>query len=466
LLLSELVVALTPQGIADVDVTSLDAGGASIACQISNGNPSVASVTLDGATLHITGLSSGTTNVTVTNGRGGRRVLPVQVYDPLLLDTGELVITYTNQFEPVWSQSSDTDLSFWKPVPPEGFYALGTYCQSPLSDPSGYVAVMVVAAKPGSDAIAFATSFDSYYSQIHTPIPPTGYKALGNVFTAPDQTPELLACLREDLTVRAEPGGYAWYDPTGWTGEPESISMIVQRHADTTHEGAYLVPGTFIFWFGAGAPVLDHPVLNILNVELPMLAQAEDEEFSPRMTSRNRPPNESSPKMQRAMLVPCTMIRDMVPGHDIGWQGGNSPFYRLDREIYYRCVFHQDNATSQPQPSHYDESWGITTEMTNSVWSDTQISLSVDFGLSFRAVDAGISATVSQSFGYETQTSVGQLAAGGTTAAITVPAQRAAALWQQYDRYRLYRHNGNTLELVKTWEFGIESFVSDQYPDD
>ena len=104
--------------------------------------------------------------------------------------------------------------------------------------------------------------------------------------------------------------------------------------------------------------------------------------------------------------------------------------------------------------------------MTNSVWSDTQISLSVDFGLSFRAVDAGISATVSQSFGYETQTSVGQLAAGETTAAITVPAQRAAALWQQYDRYRLYRHNGNTLELVKTWEFGIESFVSDQYPDD
>jgi len=31
---------------------------------------------------------------------------------------------------------------------------------------------------------------------------------------------------------------------------------------------------------------------------------------------------------------------------------------------------------------------------------------------------------------------------------------------------RLYRHNGSNLELVRTWEFGIESFVSDQYPDD
>ena len=42
---------------------------------------------------------------------------------------------------------------------------------------------------------------------------------------------------------------------------------------------------------------------------------------------------------------------------------------------------------------------------------------------------------------------------------------KAVAIWQRYNRFVLKRHNGTSLEPVKAWEFGINSFVTDEYPD-
>ena len=43
---------------------------------------------------------------------------------------------------------------------------------------------------------------------------------------------------------------------------------------------------------------------------------------------------------------------------------------------------------------------------------------------------------------------------------------KAVAIWQRYNRFVLKRHNGTTVEPVKAWEFGINSFITDEYPDE
>ena len=70
-----------------------------------------------------------------------------------------------------------------------------------------------------------------------------------------------------------------------------------------------------------------------------------------------------------------------------------------------------------------------------------------------------------KSFGYSTMTSVSELQQDEYESGVDVPPGKAVAIWQRYNRFVLKRHNGTSLEPVKAWEFGINSFVTDEYPD-
>jgi hypothetical protein len=177
------------------------------------------------------------------------------------------------------------------------------------------------------------------------------------------------------------------------------------------------------------------------------------------------PPDETAPLMAKAMLVPCSIINDLTYSSDPGWQVANSPFYRLERQVYYKRLYHNHNQTSETQTNSVTIRSGITTTESERVWSETSISLTVEAGVSFKAFSGKISATVSRTFGYETQTSVAELQEREVSTSINTPPGKAASLWQQYNRYVLYRHNGTDLEPVSEWEFGIDSYVTDEYPD-
>jgi hypothetical protein len=80
--------------------------------------------------------------------------------------------------------------------------------------------------------------------------------------------------------------------------------------------------------------------------------------------------------------------------------------------------------------------------------------------------DASIAATVSRSFGYSSMTSVTEFTNESYESGIDCPPGKAVAIWQQYNRFVFKRHNGSVIETVKEWEFGVNSFVTDEYPDD
>jgi hypothetical protein len=464
LLLSRLVVSMVPGASDSVMICRNNPSGSPVAYSISNSDPSVASVTITDSTMEIRGLALGTTDITVSTQSGTSCTVPVQVYDPFILDTGELLITFTDDFEFI-IDGGFPGFCFWKPIPPEGFHILGSWGQAGYNDPNGNKAMIVVKAKPGSDALVYTYDFDSInepsYEFVWKPIPPPGYVAMGDVVVSQQGSrPDSALCVREDLTV---PGSADTIltDPNNVYG----FSLWGVDIPDVgPHSRAYLAAGTFLFAWNNIPPLADR-VMNVLRVDLPMLAEAPYQNFVPKLDSYDTPPDETAPMMAKAMLVPCSIINDLAYSGNTGWQVANSPFYRLERQVYYKRLYHNHNQTSQTQTNSVTIRSGITTTESQRVWSETSISLTVEAGVSFQAFSGKISATVSRTFGYETQTSVAELQEREVSTSINTPPGKAASLWQQYNRYVLYRHNGTDLEPVSEWEFGIDSYVTDEYPD-
>ncbi len=470
LLLGRLVVSMVPQASETVTICATTPEGTRDSCTISNSDPGIASATLNDSTILITGISYGITNIAVRSGCGQSCMLPVQVYDPLILDTGELLISYTDTF----MLSSDIDrFGTWKPVPQEGFQILGSWGNTARTNPNGQYAVMVVKAKPGSDAIAFTDSFQVYSTDGYTrvgmfkPIAPTGYKAMGDIVTqtafwGPLIYPDSAVCIRQDLTIPGEAGihlqdlqynGWMWL--SWWRIDQPDLG---------DHPNAHLAQGTFMVELEREQPQID-PSMNVLKVDLPMLAEAPYQTFVPRLTGYDTPPDETVPVMAKAMLVPCSIINDAAYIDDIWWQVANSPFYRLERQVFYKLLYHNHNQTSEVQTNSVLIRSGVTTTESDRFWSETSISVTAESGISFKLFSGKIASTVSQKFGYETQTSVAELQESEITSSINTPPGKAAALWQKYNRYILYRHNGTQLEQVYSWDFGIDSYVTDEYPD-
>jgi hypothetical protein len=463
--LNRLVVSMVPGRSDSIVVHTTNADGSSGECTISNSAPSIASATINDSLLQITGLTCGIANITLTNGSGKSSTLPVQVYDCHVLDTGELYISYTDSFQFVTFYS-------WKPVPPEGFYALGTFFADqlpwPPTGPNGHKAVMVVKPKPGSDAIAFTDSFQSTaypYMTGWTPIPPPGYVALGHVMTGTWTKPaDSVACIREDLTTAASVSAQLGTLHITSPGDYYISFWKIDQPDGGSHSEAYLAPGSFICILGTNPPPSDHSVAHVLNIDLPMLAEAPSQDYVPTLTSYDNPPDATIPRLGKAMLVPCSIVNDLLYTGNVDWQIANSPFYVLERQVYYKLLYHYYNRGSVVQDNNVAMTSGITTTESERIWNETEISLSTEVGLSFKAFSGKITATVSRKFGYETQTSVAELIQRTETQAVSTPPGKAAALWQQYNRYVLYRHNGTDLEPVTSWEVGIHSFVEDEYP--
>lgn len=463
--LSRLLVSMVPGGSETVKIVSRNFDWGSGEFEVINHSPAVASATITDSLIEITGLDYGIDTLSISNDGVNYFILPVQVYNYRVIDAGELLITYTDQFQYIYSYSPPgwDPIYFYEPIPPEGYYALGTYSESGGVNPNGTAAVMVVQAKPGSDALAFTTDFSNLGAYLHNPIAPQGYKAMGQVCTGAYQTPDPAACIREDLTT---PGQcYLFWSHENNYHQIESAWHIYQPGAGV-HEGAYLAPGMFIYESGDDNPSAN-PIVNVLNVDLPMLAEAPSQDYVPSLTSYDVPDDGQAPRMEKAMLMPCTIVRDSTYGNNMPWRITNSPFYRLERQVYYKYINHYDNSQgSLPQSFHWQITCGISTTESQTIWNSTAIELSVEAGLSIYMSQASITATVSRSFGYETMSSITELQSNSLTIDVNIPPHKAGALWQRYNRYVLYRHNGTELEPVRSWDVGINSYVVDEYPDD
>jgi hypothetical protein len=458
LLLSKLVVSVVPGGNESITVSSFDGDGAFSECGVSNSDPSVASCVITDSTLQIAGIAIGTSNLTITNQAGKSCVLPVEVYDKNILDAGEFLIAYTDNYYDTYH------FGFFIPIPPEGFYALGGLLTLETSFPNGRITMMTVKPKPGTDAIAFTDSFvttdQAFRGRIWKPIPPAGYKAMGYVVTMPGVHPASQACIREDLTTVGSIDEAIYIDSSlNWYS-----AWKIDAPFCGAHRRAYLAPGTFTFCDYSIDPPANDPLMNVLNVDLPTLAEAPEQIFAPRLTSLAPPPMETAPTLGKALLAPFSVITDLY--NDIAWQMDNSPTYRVDRQVFYKCLYHNYNQTDVLQTNSYEVVSGISSMQSETFRATAGIAISAELGVSFSpAVSAKIAATVSYEVGYERLTGITEFQETHRTTSLNIPPGKAGAIWQRFNRFTLYRHDGNSLEVVGVQDIGLDSYVTDVYPD-
>jgi hypothetical protein len=481
ILLNQLSVAMVPGAVAMISVEATDKLGQPVTCDATCSDANVASIVHSGNVIQVTGVDFGKATITVTSSVGLKKHIPVHIYDHRLLDAGELLISFTDQFSWRWDDrgSGGTyDGNFWHPIPAAGWFALGSFGTAGYYNPSGIRSMMVVKmdidANPSVPPIAFPDDYVLIYNDAGSganadgsfwlPVPPSGYKAMGVVAQRGWGKPALtdVVCVREDLTVLGEAGAFVWNDDE--TGANNDFgSWLIAGPVAGPHPGAYLETGTFVGWNYWHKPI-SHDAMHVLNVELPMLAEAPYQSYVPRLEGFDNPGDATVPMLAKVMLVPYSIVSDQLYANNPSWRWGNSPFYRLERHVYYKLLYHNHNQTGVEQQNSVEIVSGVTTTESNSFWSETSISVTAEAGISIKFFDAKVSTTVTQSFGYETMTSVSQLQEKHVTSTVTTAPGTAAALWQQFNRYVLKRHNGVNLETVAAWEFGIDSYVTDQFP--
>ena len=71
---------------------------------------------------------------------------------------------------------------------------------------------------------------------------------------------------------------------------------------------------------------------------------------------------------------------------------------------------------------------------------------------------------MSYEFGYESMHSVTALQEQHITVTIYTRPNKAAACWQQRNVYVVKRHNGTRLDTMAEMEFGMDTYVVDEFP--
>jgi hypothetical protein len=489
--LSKIAVSMVPGGSESIEVRAIDETGALESWTAAADDEAVATVTPLDSIVVVTGVGYGSATVTITSESGAEREVPVRVYDPMVLDVGELTLKYVTEFTCRWHDGGSGgtyDGSFYHPVVADGFKALGSFGLRAYGCPNinGRQWMIVVKADEGSTALAAPTSYVREYNDsgsgadidgsFWTPICPAGYLPMGTVAQRGYGAPSLddVACVREDLTRPGEAApDFIWIDEE--TGANEWLGTWRITISDMSfHDKTWLETGTFV---GRGSEYscsgdecwqrpYSHPVMNVLAVDLPLLVDTPLETWIPQLTGYDQPALATSPLMAKIVLVPFTALLggvDFSQG-DIQWLLANSPFVRAERQVYNKLMFHTINSTSLVQENSLEFVSGVSTTNSETFSHTTGISITVESGVEFLGAGGKVSATMSYEFGYETMHSVTSLQEQHITVTIYTPPGKAAACWQQRNVYVVKRHNGTRLDVLAEMEFGMDTYVVDEFP--
>jgi len=127
---------------------------------------------------------------------------------------GEITITVVTEFELQWEDKGSggkMNGSFWRPKATEGYYILGGYAQRGyVAAPDGAVIAVKAPFGPIQHPMAYERIWTDEGSGAHTegsfwrPIPPEGYVALGIFCQKGYLEPEIeaMVCVHENLVIK------------------------------------------------------------------------------------------------------------------------------------------------------------------------------------------------------------------------------------------------------------------------
>lgn len=386
---------------------------------------------------------------------------------------GPVVLQFTSSYDLRWNDKGSGgsyDGAFWHPIAPQGFHALGSVGTNNYNNINGQMASMCIKEfESGNGALAKPTKYDLIWkdkgSGAHRngscwrPVPPSGYVALGDVFSNNHNAPSLddVMCVRQDLVHTAQLGGRIWNDRhTGSDHDFGAWQLDVSDHYIDSQE-ALFAPNTFVGVASHTPPSTDL-VMNCLKLTLPV--HTIEDPTAPELDGKTRPSTRTAPKVDHIVIMPFTAIED--PAKSLKWKLEHSPFYSVERSVFYSLVLFDNNQTSTSQTQSDTITTGISKSQTNTFSKTTGISITAESGVSFLGSGGKVSATISVELGWSSSTQVSQFQEHSVQRQLNTPAHKAAAQWAASYSMQLKRQDGTSVSAPL--EFETNSFTESEFP--
>lgn len=298
------------------------------------------------------------------------------------------------------------------------------------------------------------------------PVPPEGYVALGDVFQGSwdKPNPASYACVRKEFGGRryvreAEIGSSIW-DDRGSGADADVAVWRVQAPGYPSDSVERLILDLDAFVAGNQYGV--KPSRTVWVLDLPALVVKRTPPQVPVLAS-HREPDPIAQITDRAVTVPATVIKD--PSKTAEWQALHSPFYTLERRVNYTLKMFRNNQNGTVEQNDSQAiTTGVTTERSEEFSKRTSVTVSASAGIQLKAFSASVETSVTTELGYSTRYGVSQLQQETKTWSLNTPPRSSGALWAATHEIFAIRKDGDTVGGQGGLKFDVDTRVSGEYP--
>ncbi|MBC8997478.1 Vps62-related protein [Pseudomonas sp. N40(2020)] len=292
---------------------------------------------------------------------------------------------------------------------------------------------------------------------IWKPIPPDGYVALGSVCSSDHEKPSFNAvrCVREDLVIASSGTEPVWNDKS--SGARQSVSVWTAVPPAAASGEIHLAPGTFTGFSGYSRPA-NAPVYS-LRMQIPL--QVNPQPTAPVLCGETPALAEAADKPTYTVRLPWFAVKDpQLPPLE---QLRLSPFYLLERTDQYVLVGHGHNTDDQSKTFRWTSP---RAQRTASLRTFTHIT-SVEFGAQWQTSLPNpllFSARLSHDF---TQCEIHAnewLNTAAIDVVAVVDKNRSVAVYLKQSDYRLMRADGTPVTGGFSYTDGASLHISQYTP--
>lgn len=291
-------------------------------------------------------------------------------------------------------------------------------------------------------------------ASIWRPLPPEGYVAMGLVFGVGYDKPSRHAvrCVRVDLVGTAQVGDLIWNDKG--SGSTNDISVWSTSPPAASAGELFLAPGTFI-----GTDSYSKTGLAAYSLRLTLNTQPSDLPPPPALIGYESPVQEESAYAPQVCEVPWFCVRD--PELTAIEQLESSPVYRLQRTDRHLLAGFGHNTVATSQPFMWTATKGELGSNAKALAANTSVALGKEWPAGEHAFELNFSAQLDQNFTHTQRSAKGWSQSSPLEIITYVPPNKALAAYLVHSEYCLLRQDGSQVSGTVSYTNGDHVYMSE-----